>query len=68
MAASSLALAVSLLAAPVPPVPTVPLVTVQAVTTAPAEETRFTAGSMEILSPWSRATQPGRRSAPSISC
>lgn len=35
----------------------------QAVTTAPTEETRFTAGAVEILSPWSRATQPGQKVA-----
>lgn len=33
----------------------------QAVTTAPTEETRFTTGTVEILSPWSRATQPGQK-------
>lgn len=48
-------------AAPVRPVP--PVVPAQAVTTAPAETTRFTAGVVEILSPWSRATQPGQKVA-----
>lgn len=57
-----LAAALAVLApAPVRPVP--PVVPAQAVTTAPTETTRFSAGVVEILSPWSRATQPGQKIA-----
>ena len=58
---SSTAALLALLAAAAPAAPAAPVVEVQAVHAAPAETTRFSAGPVEILSPWARATVPGQK-------